>query len=288
MEREILKKYEKAKSISESVELFIKPMLKENVKILDIGNMVENKILELGGGIAFPVNISINENAAHYVPDIEDETILKHGDLAKIDIGVHVDGYISDRAFTVCIGEKTHPLIKAAEKGLEEAIKIIKPGTRIFEISEIVENTLNDLGFNPIKNLCGHGLGHYKTHDKFSIPNGKNDIREELESEQALAMEVFATDGMGWVKDSSQVLIYAYRKDMPVRMKESRKILEISKNQYNGLPFAKRWLINEKIPAYKIEMALNQLVETEALREHPVLKEKSGGNVAQAEETILI
>ena len=291
MEKEIVDKYKKAKSVSDSVVLFAKPLIKENASVLDVTEKVEGKIKKLGAGIAFPLNVSINENAAHYTPDIGDSIQFKSGDLVKVDIGVHVDGYIWDRAFTVCIGKRTHPLIEAAEAGLREAMKLIRPGVRIFEVSEVVESTLESLGFNPVRNLCGHGLGRYKQHDRFSIPNGLNNIKTELEAGQALAMEVFATDGSGWVKESSPTLIYSYAQEKPVRMPEARRILEAARDGFHKLPFAKRWLVGLKgvrMSQFKLDMALKQLTDVEALREYPILKEESGGLVAQAEETVLI
>jgi len=291
MEEHILENYHKAKSISDSIVLFAKPLIKEGALALDVTERIEKRIKEEGGGIAFPLNISVNENAAHYTPDIDDPLVFKAGDLVKIDVGVHVDGYIWDRAFTVCIGKKTHPLIEAAEVGLKEAMKLIKPGTKIFEISEAVESTLESLGFNPVRNLCGHGLDRYNQHARFSIPNGRNKIQQELEAGQALAMEVFATDGAGWVKESSPVLIFSHSQDRPVRMWEARKILEAARDEFHRLPFAKRWLTGlktVKLTPFKIDMALRQLTEVEALREYPILKEEAGGLIAQAEETILI
>ena len=251
---------------------------------------IEKKIKELGDGPAFPVNVSINENAAHYTPDINDSLRFKENDLVKIDIGVHVDGYIWDRAFTVCIGRKTHPLIEAAKQGLKEAMKAIRPGAKIFEISEVVESTLEQLGFNPIRNLCGHGLDRYNQHTHFSIPNGRNNIQDEIKPNQALAMEVFATDGAGWVKDSKPVLIFGYVQDRPVRLWEGRRILKAAKTDFNKLPFAKRWLAELRPPMsqLKIDMALKQLLDVGAIREYPLLKEESGGIVAQAEETIIL
>jgi len=290
MEKEISEKYEKAKSISDSLVLFTKPLLKENVLAIDVAEKIEKRIKELGGGPAFPVNVSINENAAHYTPDINDSLRFKEDDLVKIDIGVHVDGYIWDRAFTVCIGRKTHPLIEAVEQGLKEAMKAIRPGAKIFEISEVVESTLEQLGFNPIRNLCGHGLDRYNQHAHFSIPNGRNNIQDEIKPNQALAMEVFATDGAGWVKDSKPVLIFGYVQDRPVRLWEGRRILKAAKTDFNKLPFAKRWLTNlgPPISQLKIDMALKQLLDVGAIHEYPLLKEESGGLVAQAEETIIL
>jgi methionyl aminopeptidase len=291
MEKGVLEKYGKAKSISDSVVKTAKPLVVEGAKAIDVAEKIESRIKKLGGGIAFPVNLSVNEDAAHYTPDIGDALALKAGDLVKIDVGVHVDGYIWDRAFTLCVGSKTHPLIEAAEDGLKAAIKLIKPGVKIFEVSEAVESTLEGHGFNPIRNLCGHGLDQYNQHARFSIPNGRNSIQTELEVGQAVAMEVFATDGGGWVKESSPTLIFQFASNKAVRMQEARRILEAARDDFNKLPFAKRWLPALKgteMSEFKIDMALRQLADVDALREYPILKEENNGLVAQAEETVLI
>ena len=286
MEKEALDNYRKAQKISEGVMQFARDLVKENAKILDVAEKIEKKIKDLGGNLAFPVNISINENAAHYTPDANDSLLLKENDLVKIDAGVHCDGYIWDKAFSVCVGKKTHPLIEASEKGLQEALKLIKPGTKVFEISEVVEDTVKNLGFNPVHNLCGHGLEQFNQHAPPSIPNGKNTIQEEIEGDQVIAMEVFTTNGTGLVKESSPVLIYRFSQDKPVRLWEARKILEKSKIEFEGLPFARRWL--KEISPLRIDMALKQLTDIGALTSYPILKEETGGLVAQTEETVVI
>jgi len=287
MEEEIRKKYEQAQSIAKEVLKFSEPLIKLNARAFDIAEEIEKKMKSLGGLPAFPVNISINEVAAHYTPDINDSLVLKENDLVKVDFGVHIDGYISDNAFTICVGGKSHPLIEASKKGLEEAVKLIKPGTKISEISEAVENTLNGFGFNPIRNLCGHGLDQYVQHAGPTIPNGKNNLREELEEGQVIAMEVFATNGSGLVKDSFPTLIYKFASDKPTRMPEARRILDKAKNEFFGLPFTKRWLV-DIATSIKIDMSLRQLSDSGALMEYPVLKEINNGLVAQTEETIVL
>jgi methionyl aminopeptidase len=287
MEAEVLENYKKALKISDDVIIFARDIVGKEASILKIGEAIEQKIKSLGAKPAFPVNISINEDAAHYTPDINDTILLKQDDLVKIDIGLHINGYISDRAFTVCIGSKSHPLIEASEKGLQAALKLIKPGTKIFEISEVVENTIKELGFNPVHNLCGHGLDQYSQHASPTIPNGKNNISEELIEGEAIAMEVFATDGVGMVKESTPILIYKFRDNRAVRMMEGRKILEKSVKEFDLLPFTKRWLTDVG-SALKIDMALKQLVDAGALIEYPLLKEETKGLVAQTEETVII
>jgi len=287
MEEEARKNYLKAKEISDKVMEFAKSAVLNEKKILTIADNIENEIIKLGARLAFPVNISINHDAAHYTPDINDSTVVKDDDLVKIDFGVQVEGYIWDRAFTVCIGKKTHPIIEASEKALQEALKIIKSGVKICDISAVVEDTVKSFGFNPIHNLCGHGLEQYVQHAEPSIPNGKNNIKSEIPAGKAIAMEVFATDGVGMVKESYPILIYKFNDVKPVRMVEARKILEMSVEEFEMLPFAKRWLAKISTPM-KIEFALKQLMDANALDGYPILREESGGLVAQTEETVLL
>jgi len=286
MEKDVLENYQKAMKINENVITYAKKMDFEGKKILQIAEEIENVIRSLNGKPAWPVNININEIAAHYTPDVNDTIVLKADDLVNIDIGVHVNGYISDKAFTICVGKSKHPLIEASEKGLKEAMKLIKPGTKICEISEVVENTVNELGFKVIRNLCGHAVERFNQHAHPSIPNGKNTINEEIKSGTVIAMEVFTTDGGGWVVESSPSLIFKYKQERPIRFPEARQILEISKKRFDMLPFAKRWI--KEVSPFKFDMAIRQLIENEALYDYPPLKEKENGMVAQTEETIIV
>ena len=181
-------------------------------------------------------------------------------------------------------GKESHPLIQASEKALQEALKIVKPGIKVYEISEVIENTIKEFDFNPIRNLCGHGLEQYNQHAPPSIPNGKNTIQTEIK-DQAIAIEVFVTNGAGLIKDSFPTLIFKYKQDKPVRLPEARKILEKSKTEFEKLPFTKRWL---NISPFKIDLALKQLLDVDAIFDYPVLKEETNGLVAQAEETIIV
>jgi len=286
MESDALENFEKARKIYEDVEKFAIPLVKKDTKILDLAENIENKIKELGGKPAFPVNIGINDIAAHYTPDIDDKIVIKVDDLVKVDFGVHVNGWIYDGAFSVSIGEKTNPLIKAAEDAVNEAAEIVKPGTKIKDISEVIENSVKEFGFNVVRNLCGHGLEKFDIHSEPTIPNIKNNIETELKEGQIIAIEVFTTKGSGWVKDSRPFLIFQYLQDKPVRNWEARKILEISKKDFEKLPFTKRWV--KDVSSTKFDMMMNQLLEIEALQAHPILKEESGEEVAQFEKSILI
>jgi len=287
MEKEIIEKYKKAGEISKQAKIFARSQIKDGTKILDLADKIEKLIREKADGTAFPVNISINDITAHYAPDINDETILKNGDLVKIDIGVQVGGYIADTAFSVCVGEKSHPLIKAAEDAVNKFIQEIRPGKTIEEMSALVEEVVLSHGVNPVRNLAGHSIEQYLVHGNISIPPTKITNKQQIKEGTALGFEVFTTNGEGWVKESSPTLIYMLLYPKPVRLRESRIILEKIVNEYKTFPFAKRWLKDVTSPL-RLQLALRELVNSGVIKEYPPLREKSNAITAQAEETILV
>jgi methionyl aminopeptidase len=261
-------------------------------KLIKIGNnlkevieKIENKIYELNGKPAFPVQISINDMAAHFT--ILDEDILfKENDIVKLDVGTHVGGCIGDNALTIDLGNNQE-LLKASKLALNEAVKIAKPGTKLFEIGEIIEKTITEFKFNPIRNLSGHGINVYEEHANFSIPNFNNNDNTELEENQVIAIEPFATDGIGLVKDGKLSTIFKVVNIKNVRDNNSREILKFILENYNVLPFAKRWLL-KKFPSFKVNFALRILENEGILHHYPQLPEKSQGLVSQHEYTLLV
>ena len=286
MEENSYEFYEKANKISKKVFKEVEGRIKEGEKLLHLAEFIEKKIKELGGKCAFPPNLSVNEITAHYTPDIDDNTILKKGDLIKVDVGIHINGYISDRARTYCVGENSHELIKVAHEALKEALKMIVPGNRVWQVSEVVEEVVTSYGYQPVRNLSGHGLGRFQIHADPTIPNSKNSINYEFEEGQAIAMEVFVTNGVGWVNERKPSLIYSLATSRLPRDRNERKIVEFVWKNFKTLPFAKRWITF--FPPTLRDFYLNRLVEQGILKEYPVLVEKSKGLVAQEEETVIV
>jgi methionyl aminopeptidase len=286
MEKEILDKYIKAGRIAAQVRDYAQLLVKKDALVVDIAEEIEKKIFDLGGRSAFPVNISINNMAAHYHPVLNDKLTIKEEDYVKIDVGVHVDGYIGDTASTIRVDCKDD-LIICSEKMLENAIKIIRTGITIGEIGEVIENTAKEFGFNPIRNLTGHSLGHYDVHAGLTLPNVKNDSKYQLREDDVIAIEPFCTSGNGLVKDSGSPLIFRWINDRPTRMTESRKILEMARDRFERLPFAKRWIQKEFSPI-KVELSLKELTAANALYGYQPLREVSGKPVAQSEHTLII
>ena len=280
-------KYEKAGKISAKVKEFAKTLLKEGALLVKIADKIENKIIELGGKPAFPVNLSINEIAAHYVPAANETTKLKKGDLIKVDVGVHSDGFIADTAFSYSIGksEENEKLISASKSALDAALKIVKPGISVNEIGAAIADKITSAGFQPIKNLSGHSLDEYILHAGLTIPNYNNGNKTKIKKDTAVAIEPFATSGEGVVIDGKNAEVFMMEKIGMVR--SGRDIIAHIADEYRTLPFAKRWLI-KKFGLLKTNLFLKEATAKGILKAYKVLREKTGAKVSQAEHTIIV
>lgn len=292
MDTKTVEKYRKAGKILAKVQKKARKEAIAGKKLLDIALMVEKTVKTQGegkAGLAFPVNLSLNEAAAHYTPGIGDETALGKDDVLKIDIGVHIDGFIADGSFTVNPSNKWAKLIEASELALENALSMAKPGIEIGKIGAEIEKTIKGKGFNPIQNLSGHGLDQYNQHAAPSIPNIASNDSRVLEEGMAYAFEPFATNGEGFVKESGQSEIFALDEPKPVRNTHARKVLEFVFEKYKTLPFAERWIEEQlKLSEFQRKIAMRELLRSKCIRAFPVLKEERGKMVAQSENSIVI
>ena len=290
MDDEIYEKYKRAGKIAAEARDYGASLIKTGVSFLHVANEIEAKIKKNGAGIAFPVNISINEIAAHYSPRIDDTLVFKKGDVIKLDVGSHIDGYIADTAITIELGTKNYTdMIKASSEALENVLLNIKADVDLSEVGKIVEDTITAYGFKPIDNLTGHGLQKYDLHSGLSVPNVRNTY-SKLKPKQGdvLAIEPFATfsTGSGKIKDGPSSGIYMLINDKIPRTPLAREILEYIIESYNTLPFCSRWLVKEF--GTKALLALRQLEQNKNLHQYKQLVETTGSVVAQSEHTILL
>ncbi len=278
--QEILEKYREAGRILKIVRAEAVEMIRVGNTLLQVAEFVENRTIELGGRPAFPCNISRNQEAAHATPKAGDADVFGK-DMVKLDLGVHVDGYIADSAVTVDLSGNSD-ILKAAEEALAAAIDLARPGVTTGELGTAIENSIRSYGLSPIMNLTGHGLSQYAAHEEPAVPNRHVEGGAILKEGDVLAIEPFATDGAGSVHDGNWAEIYSLVRKKPVRMPAVRNVLK-QVEEYRELPFAKRWLESDRL-----EFALIQLEKAGILHSYPVLLESAGGLVAQAEHTIII
>ncbi|MEM4259798.1 MAG: type II methionyl aminopeptidase [Candidatus Woesearchaeota archaeon] len=285
MEKEILNDYIKAGKIAAKALKYGKKLIQIDASLLDVCEKVEQKIIDLGGQIAFPVQISLNNIAAHFCPDADDQTVFKEEDLAKLDVGVHINGYIGDTALSVDLGDNKE-LVKASEEALDNALKIIKEGVTLAEIGRTIQDSITKYGYSPIKNLSGHGLSQWKIHHKPNIPNFDTKDNTRLEKSMVIAIEPFATNGVGTIFESSNPTLFSLVQKKSVRSNFAREILK-EIELYNNLPFTTRWL-SKKFGLGKTKLALRELLQAEIIQAHVPLPEKANGLVSQAEHTAII
>ncbi len=247
---------------------------------LEVAEFAEERVRELGGGLAFPVNISVDEEASHATPARDDDTEFGE-EMVCLDIGVHVDGYIADAAVTVDLTD-TPELVEASEEALEAAIDAVEPGAHTGEIGQEIGEVVDAYGYNPIVNLTGHGLERYDAHTAPNVPNRPVETGVELEPGDVIAIEPFATDGRGKVGEGSKTEIYEVVGDANVRDRTARSVLEEAE-AFDGLPFAERWLDTKRAA-----MGLRRLEMANVVRSYPVLKEEDGTLVSQAEHTLIV
>ncbi|MBI2103119.1 type II methionyl aminopeptidase [Candidatus Woesearchaeota archaeon] len=288
MSPEILQKILKAGKIASQVrrEGAVK-LAVPGTSALEVMDFCEKRIIQLGGQIAW-AQMALNETAAHFCPDDDDKTTMKDGDVVKVDIGVHLDGYIADNAMTIEVGKTTHhkDLIKAAQNALKAAIKLVEPGRQLWELGEAQYSEAEKMGFTTVRNLCGHTIDRYKVHSGVSIPTYNNKDKTELQEDWQIAIEPFVTNGKGLIKEKHPPTIFMLEKEKGVRSPHARKILEEVRH-LNGLPFTTRWL-TRKLGKGATAFGLRELQQNGSVRPYAPLVEVNNGLVSQFEHSMIV
>lgn len=286
---DIFENYVKAGRIASEVREYARMQDHTGKTLSDICNDVEQEIFKKGGEPAFPVNVSLNDIAAHYTAVPNDPITVKNSDVLKIDVGVHIDGYIADTAVTVSYDARYENLIEIAQKALDEAISIARSNTRVSDIGRIIEKTITKYGCKPIQNLSGHSLERYTIHAGKSIPNIWTIGHSfNLSIDNVYAIEPFVTtkDGQGIVYEGRVRNIYGLASRKRTKDQKLDEFLEYLWNKFKTLPFALRWIVNE----YEEKEALSYietLIKKKNVHAYPILVEGANRIVVQAEHTII-
>jgi methionyl aminopeptidase len=281
MKDEIFDKYRDAGEIAAKILYRSAREIRIGGSYLDLVESIEMQVKEEGAALAFPLNLSLNEDAAHDTASPEDARVFVKGDVAKLDLGVQIEGYIADTATTIDLGSNSL-LLEASQRALDAAIKAVRPGATAGDIGTAIQEEIECRGYRPISNLTGHGLDQYILHRSPTIPNVGVNGGVVLEEGMVFAIEPFATTGSGHVGEKIRKEIYSQISQKPVRIPSARAILDTVKDRH-GLPFARRWL-NEK----KLDITLSSLVRSKMLHVYPVLSDIPGSLVSQHEHTVIV
>jgi methionyl aminopeptidase len=288
--QETYAKWMRAGQVAADALAFGRTLAVPGARVVDVAAGIEQRIRDAGLGQAFPCTVSIDAVAAHWTPTHDDPTVLKEGQVVKLDCGAELDGALSDNACTVEVGGAGlhRRLIEASEACLREAIAIIGPNVDLGTVGAAIEMTAKDFGFKPLQNLTGHSLETYNLHAGLTVPNVPMKVNRRPRIGDVLACEPFVTDGQaGRVENSGPGNIYHYQRGRPLRLPSAKKLLQSVERNHPKLPFAERWLTGALEP-HKLGVNLLQLQKEAAIKHYPALSEASGGMVAQTEATLVI
>jgi methionyl aminopeptidase len=259
-------------------------------RLFDIAETLEQMMEKEGARPAFPVNISINELAAHYTPSANDESEIPEDGLVKVDFGLIKGNAITDTSITVDLGSKHGTLMKASRDALDNAIKAVKPGVPVNDVSKIIYETIKDSGCKPISNLAGHKIEWMNLHAGIEIPNIPANEMYEFQEGDVFAIEPFVTtkEGAGYIKETDHVEIYSLFVPGNIRMRQSRKMLEFIIENYRTMPFCERWLHKKFQSKLLLNSGIKEMLKARVLIAYPVLAEANGQPIAQFEETVVV
>jgi methionyl aminopeptidase len=287
---EELEKFRRSGKILRESREEMRSFVRENMPIIEVCEKVESTIRAKGGKPAFPCNVSIGEVAAHYTSPPNDTSTIPAGSTVKVDLGVQVDGYVTDTAFTVAFNSEGKAMAATAELALKTVIDNIHGDMALGDIGALVEKTIKNRGFKPISNLTGHSVGRYLIHAGTSIPSVSGFNPHKVETGGVYAVEPFVTspDAIARVDDTAQTTIYRFLKMKSLRTDGAKKLAKHIESNFRTLPFAERWLIGILRPAEQHKTAFKELLQSKTVMSYPVFVEVSKKPVAQAEHTLLI
>ena len=288
-DEEALEKFRLSGKILRESREEMKQLVREGMPAIEVCEKAESLIREKGGKPAFPCNVSINEVAAHYTSPPNDQLTIPEKSVVKVDMGVHVDGYVTDTAFTACFNPEYSSMKTAAEQALAEAIENIHGDMATSQIGLIIERTIKNRGFKPISNLTGHSVGRYLIHAGTSIPNVMQVSFGKVKTGEIYAIEPFVTlpNAVGRIENSPQTTIFRLVKAKSVKNPHTKQLLKHIEENFKTLPFAERWL-KDAVPADKHREAFKELLKCKAVMGYHVFTEISRKPVTQAEHTLLI
>lgn len=300
-----------AASVHKKVSNYAINNIKPNMSLLDIANLIENKVNELinynsfdplNKGIAFPTGLSLNNCAAHYTPNFNEKDILfNEKDILKIDFGVHKNGVIIDSAFTISFNPEYEEFINISKNLTNYAVSLCAPDVILGELGESIEEyivskeiTIDNKVYSlmTMQDLCGHSIAPYEIHAGKAVPNRKIDYPCRMKEYEFYAIEPFLTTGKGISIYKEPISHYMLNKNYQLYISKlnnhEKDLLSIILKNYKTLPFCQRWLYNNSSNIINYDIILSKLVEKNILQSYPPIYDIHNSIISQFEHTIFI
>lgn len=308
---DMLDKYLAAAKISQDVMKYVITLCIPNASISEIcikgdkkieeelSKIYNNKKKKIEKGIAFPVCVSPNEFCGHYAPMPDESLTLKEGDVVKIDLGCHIDGYIAQITHTIVMGASSTnkvtgrkaEVVLAARKAFEAIIRYVKENNLNNDCTKIIKHVADTYKCKPVEGVLSHRVKKHIIDCNETILNCETHDQKvkdhKFEKHEVYVIDIVMSTGEGRPKDSelrSTIFKRAYENTYLLKLKGAQKFFHIVNQKYPTLPFSISGF--EDLTSAKI--GVKECCQHELFHEFPVLKEKDNEIVAQFKATIAI
>lgn len=309
-------KYKTAAEITNKAIAHVIDLCKDGAKVVDICSAGDALIAkEVSGifkgkqiekGIAFPTCVSANSIVGHFSPQTDDATTLKTGDVVKIDLGAHIDGFIATQATTIVVGSdavtgKAADVIQAAKTAFDAAVRLIRPGKKVSDVAGPLQKVAEAYGCNVVEGVMSHEMKQFIIDGSKCVlnkPTPEHKVEDvEFEENEVYAIDIVISTGEGKPKvlDEKETTVYkrALEAAYQLKMKASRAVLSEINQQFPSMPFTVRALLTsasdkEGLKPSELRLGMVECLNHGLLHPYPVLHEKSGELVAQIKGTVLL
>jgi len=264
----------------------------------ETGKLYNKKVKDkkIEKGIAFPTCISVNEIVGHFSPMKGESRVLKSGDIAKIDLAIHIDGFIAAAAHTIVIGDdkvedKRADVVMCAWNAAEAALRLVQVGNTNTQVTEMFTKVADEFKCKPVQGVLSHQLKKHviagnQTIISVATPEEKVD-EFEFEMNEVYCIDVVMSTGDGKTKETelrTTVFKRAPDSNYGLKTQKARQFLHEVNKRFPALPFSLRAIEDEQVA----RVGASEAKRHELLEEYPVLKEKETETVAQFKFTVLL
>jgi curved DNA binding protein len=302
----VLTKYRTAGDICNAALKHVAAQCVAGAKVVEICDSGDNYITEATSkiynkgkvekGIGFPTCLSINNVVGHFSPLGNDETTLAAGDMVKIDLGVHVDGYVAVGAHTIKVGDQpitgtAANAVAAAYTAVEIAVRLLKAGKKNADVSAAIEKVASEFKVNAVAGVLSHQLERFVIDGEKIIMNKidpEQKVEEcEFEPNEVYAIDIVMTTGEGKPRESTErTTVYkrAVDETYHLKLQASRSVFSTIQKKHPNFPFTIRNDFDEK----KVRFGIVECYKHDLVHAYPILLEKEGEVVAHCKVTAAI
>jgi ERBB-3 binding protein len=312
----VVNKYRLASDICNEAIKFAIAECKSGARIVDVCQSTDDLIDTRTGslfkgknilkGVGFPTCVSVNNIVGCFSPMKKDTSELKDGDLVKIDLGVHLDGYIVTAAHSFVLGAaaatpidgRKADVLAACYTAANAALRLLKPGTSNTEITALLEQVAADYKCSTVEGVLSHQIRRFEIagekiiqSSKPEVPlTGDQKIKDiELEAHEVYALDIVMSTGDGKPQETDRKETTVYRRyedgALQLKLKTARAVYGEVSRRFPHFPFTARALEYDE---NKVQFGCNNAAQNQLLEVYPVMREKDGEFVAQIKFTVLL